>query len=85
MTCKIITLFEALLIKIQGVPINAVAFLYCIMTTTMSFFPLFNHPPLIYMNWGSVMFGGVAVLCMAYYFIHGRKAYKGPVVDIRYD
>jgi hypothetical protein len=62
-----------------------VAFLYCIFQTVISFFPLFNHPPVAYMNYGVVMFGGVAIICMVYYFVHGRKVYRGPVVHINYD
>jgi hypothetical protein len=53
--------------------------------TVISFFPLFNHPPVAYMNYGVVMFGGVAIICAIYYVVHGRKVYTGPVVHIHYD
>lgn len=35
------------------------------------------------MNWGSTMFGGVAILASIYYYFHGHKVYEGPVVHVK--
>lgn len=74
-----------MLISHQGVPINAIAVLYCILTTVISFFPMFAQVQVATMNYGVVMFGGVAVIAAIYYFVHGRKVYAGPVVHLNYD
>ena len=67
------------LTQLQGVPINIIAICYCIFQRTMSFFPLFAAVTVQTMNWDVVMFAGVAVICMVYYFVHGRKVYRGEV------
>lgn len=59
--------------------------LYSILTTTISFFPLFAQVTVQTMNWGVVMFAGVAAISIVYYFVHGRKVYRGPVVHLNYD
>lgn len=48
----------------------------------ISFFPLFAHTTVKYMNYGVVMFVAAALISMVYYFVHGRKVYKGPVVHV---
>lgn len=63
--------------------INAYAVLYEIMIVVISFFPLFAKVNARTMNWGIAMFGGVALICAVYYGVHGRKAYRGPVVYIK--
>lgn len=68
---------------------NAFAVCYLIFMTVMSFFPLFSLQSgaltLASMNWGSVMFAGVTGLAILYYFVYGRRFYKGPVVYINRD
>lgn len=67
--------------------INAIAILFSIFTTIISFFPMFALPFLTvqYMNYGVVMFVGALLISMIYYTVHGRKAYQGPVVHIHRD
>ena len=65
-----------------GVPINAIAFLYQIFTTVISFFPVAYGTDAKGMNWGIAMFGGAMLIAMVNYAIRGRKMYKGPVVHI---
>ena len=38
-----------------------------------------------YMNYGVVMFAGVAIIAAIYYVVHGRKVYSGPVVHLNHD
>lgn len=54
------------------------------MTTTISFFPLFAAVQVQTMNYGVVMFAGVAVISAIYYLVHGREVYTGPVVHLNY-
>jgi choline transport protein len=51
----------------------------------ISFFPLFAAVTAQTMNYGVVMFAGVAVIAMVNYLVHGRKVYKGPVVYVNRD
>ena len=72
-----------------AIPINAFAVCYMIMQTVISFFPLYSQASGVLsvqtMNWGVVMFAGVTLIAVTYYFIQGRKVYKGPVVYVNRD
>jgi choline transport protein len=65
-----------------GIPINAFAVLYMIQQAIISFFPMFAVVTVKTMNYGCVMFGGVAIISIVYYLVKGRYVYRGPVVDI---
>lgn len=65
-----------------GVAVNAFSVVYEVFTVVISFFPADRSVTAETMNWGCAMFGGVAMLSIAWYFIKGRKAYRGPVVYI---
>ncbi|KAI6914489.1 amino acid transporter [Hortaea werneckii] len=67
---------------IWGIPINVIAIAYCIVLTTMSFFPMFAAVSVETMNWGIAMFGGATILCMVYYFVWGNKFYQPPAVHL---
>lgn len=66
-----------------GVALNAFAFLYELLTVTISFFPLSAQPTAQSMNWGIAMFGGVAIMCIINYAIIGRNTYRGPVAYVK--
>lgn len=68
-----------------GIPINAFACLYMLLQAVISFFPMVYIVNGATMNWGCVVFGGVVILALVYYALHGRKTYKGPVVYINRD
>ncbi|CAD0031128.1 unnamed protein product [Aureobasidium pullulans] len=68
-----------------GIPINAFAVLYMIQQAIISFFPMFAIVTVKTMNYGCVMFGGVAIISVVYFVVKGRHVYKGPVVDIHRD
>ncbi|KAI7154108.1 amino acid permease [Hortaea werneckii] len=70
---------------IWGIPINVIAIAYCIVLTTMSFFPMFAAVSVETMNWGIAMFGGATILCMVYYFVWGNKFYQPPAVHLNKD
>jgi len=65
-----------------GVPVNLVALLYQVLTTIISFFPLFSRVDAKTMNWGVAMFLGVMVICLVNYLVMGRRIYAGPVVMV---
>ena len=68
-----------------GVAVNAFALCYEILTTVISFFPLFANVTAQTMNWAIAMFAGVALICSVNYVVNGRKVYKGPVVHVKSD
>lgn len=65
-----------------GVPVNIIGLLYVTFAFFWSFWP--NETPVdrTTFNWSLVMFLGVGVLSLFYYFLHGRKVYVGPVVSV---
>ncbi|KAK5131255.1 hypothetical protein LTR08_001160 [Meristemomyces frigidus] len=66
----------------SGAFVNAIALCYEILTTVISFFPLFAEVTARTMNWAIAMFGGVAIICSINYVVSGRRIYKGPVVRV---
>src|ERR1700712_3760366 len=61
-----------------GVVINAAALLYLAPLYVFAFFPSNPHPTAQTMNWGIVMYGGVAIFAAIYYVLWGRKAFSPP-------
>ena len=68
-----------------GLPINAISLLFLIQYVPVAYFPIFNHATAKTMNWGIAMFGGAAILSIAYYIFWGRRFYRGPVMHLRQD
>lgn len=69
----------------QGVPINVIAVAFALFQVIMGFFPLMARVDSESMNYGVVMFSGVAIISLVYYIVQGRHVYKGPVVHVRYE
>lgn len=65
-----------------GVAVNLFSLVYEVFTVTISFFPIDRSVTAETMNWGCLMFGGAAIICIFWYVIRGRKEYKGPAVYI---
>jgi amino acid transporter len=65
-----------------GIPINAIGILYSIFAFFWSFWP--NQTPVDAesFNWAIVLFAGTMIICGTMYFVHDRKVYTGPVVDV---
>ena len=67
-----------------GLPINLFAFAYSCFAMIFVCFPV-TTPVVVdqNMNWAIVMFSGVLIIALVYYFVHGQKVYEGPVVFVR--
>lgn len=63
-----------------GIPVNLCGFLYSIHTFFWCFWPNATPVDKTSFNWAVVMFVGVAIISMAYYFVRRRHVYRGPVV-----
>ncbi|TVY59694.1 putative amino-acid permease [Lachnellula suecica] len=66
-----------------GVPLgwfcNIVGWAYVIVAFIFAFFPISNHPSAVSMNWASAVYGGVAIVATAYYFLYARRLYIPPL------
>jgi amino acid transporter len=67
------------------IPVNIIALAYILFAFIMSFFPIFNHPEPINMNWSVVVWSAIMIFAIVVYGISGRKKYRGPVVYVRKD
>jgi amino acid transporter len=65
-----------------GVLINSVGLAYAIFAFFWCFWPGETPVDAESMNWGVVMFVGVAIVCALSYAVQGRKIYKGPVSTV---
>ena len=67
-----------------GLPINLFAFTYSCFAIVFVCFPV-TTPVAVdqNMNWAIVMFTGVMIIAMVYYFVHGKHVYEGPVVFVQ--
>lgn len=66
-----------------GGPINVVALCFLCWIWVFLFFPTTTPVTLVGMNWNVLINGGVILLAVGYYFIHGKKVYSGPVVLVK--
>lgn len=67
----------------MGTPVNAIAFVYCVFILFWTPWPTAADPDSTTFNWCIVMFTAVVILSTAWYFIGGRKQYRGPVTLVR--
>ena len=63
-------------------PVNIIAIIYSTYLIIFIAFPTEVPVTLTSFNWAPVMLVGVVVLALAYYVIHARKVYDGPVVYV---
>jgi choline transport protein len=68
---------------VGGFLINGFALCFLILVLVLCFFPAEPHPSPKEMNWAAVIYGGAALLILAYFAAQGRKSYKGPVEYVR--
>lgn len=66
-----------------GIPINAVATVYCAWAFFWAFWPMATPVTAEGFNWASVIFIGVLIFAMIYYVLRAHKVYHGPVVLVR--
>lgn len=66
-----------------GLPVYFMAEIFLITAYVLCFFPQSPNPSAVSMNWNIVIYGGVAVISVVYYFVHARFQYAGPVEYVR--
>lgn len=65
-----------------GVATNIIGLAYVSFAFFWSFWPNETPVDLTTFNWSIVMFVGIFILSVVYYFLHGRKVYVGPVTSV---
>lgn len=70
-----------------GIFINIGAICWLLTVWVFCFFPLVTGPQLTlaYMNWNCVIYGGLIIVGMVYWFAYGRKVYTPPVLKVERD
>ncbi|KAK4906259.1 hypothetical protein LTR49_024571 [Elasticomyces elasticus] len=58
-----------------SIPVNAFAVLYIVIAAIASFFPVEAVVTPASMNWSCIMFGGVFIIAVVYYLVHGLRHY----------
>jgi hypothetical protein len=66
-----------------GIAVNTIALIYLSLAIVMICFPEVPNPSLVDMNWSSLMFGGLVIFAMIYYYFYGRHKYDGPVEYVK--
>ncbi|MCJ1462540.1 hypothetical protein MMC07_001142 [Pseudocyphellaria aurata] len=65
-----------------GIPINALAIAYGLVAVFFSFWPPSAVVTAVTMNWSIAVYGGVLLFSIFFWFLHGRKVYTGPVIEV---
>lgn len=65
-----------------GVPITVLALIFTAIGIFFSFWPANVTVTAQTMNWSVTVYGGVLILSLVFWVIHGRKVYKGPIMEI---
>ena len=65
-----------------GLPINIFAFFYSAFAVVLSCFPSGLPVDTSSANWAPAVWGGVGLLSVVTYFLHGRKHYTPPVIFV---
>jgi amino acid transporter len=68
-----------------GALVNVLALCYLFAIYVFAFFPAVAHPDAVGMNYAIVIFGGIILFAVVYYFIYGRKQYVPPVALVKRD
>ena len=68
-----------------GTAINIISILYSIIGIFFSFWPPTMTVTAQTMNWSVAVFGGVIVFAIIFWFVHAKKVYTGPIVEIDRD
>jgi choline transport protein len=62
-----------------GIFVNSIAITFLALAFVFLFFPAAPHPTVQSMNWSVLMFGGIMIFSLVYYYVWGRYTYSGPV------
>lgn len=65
-----------------GLPVNIVAACYTFITVIFAFFPPLVPIDAVSMNYACVVYGGVILLGIVYYFAWGHRSYMGPSIEL---
>ena len=65
-----------------GVPINVLSIIFLTYTTIFLFFPPYQPVTAANMNYASLIFGAICICSIIYWFISGRKNYRGPAMEL---
>ena len=65
-----------------GVPVNCLSIVFLIYTCIFLLFPPYQPVTPANMNYASLIFGAICVGSLIYWFISGRKNYRGPVMEL---
>lgn len=66
-----------------GVLVNGYAIAWSVLVLFFSFWPQSIPVTPVNMNWSVALWGGVNIFAGVFWGVHGRKVYKGPVVETR--
>lgn len=66
-----------------GLAINIISEIFLVTFFVLAFFPVAPNPDAADMNWNILIYGGVVLFSLIYYFASGRHRYVGPVEYVR--
>ncbi|TKA67935.1 hypothetical protein B0A55_06567 [Friedmanniomyces simplex] len=66
-----------------GLFVNLIALAFLLWIWVFLFFPQTTPVTLSTMNWNVLINGGVMILAFAYYYLHGKREYTGPVALVK--
>ncbi|KAF2035372.1 hypothetical protein EK21DRAFT_54500 [Setomelanomma holmii] len=64
-----------------GPIVNAIAIVWSIVVFFFSFWPSSVPVTAMNMNWSCVLWSAVMIFAVVFWFVHGKKVYKGPVIE----
>ncbi|KAF2630415.1 amino acid permease-like protein [Macroventuria anomochaeta] len=65
--------------------VNDLALVFLLVAFIFSFFPMTPNPTAVDMNWAALMFGALAILATANYFVSARRSYVAPISLVKQD
>ncbi|EGR44120.1 amino acid transporter [Trichoderma reesei QM6a] len=66
-----------------GLVVNIASEAFLVVIFVLAFMPGNPNPTPAEMNWNIVIYGGVTLFSLAYYYLRGSQRYKGPVAYVR--
>lgn len=68
-----------------GIVVNVISIIYMILGIFFSFFPPTAVVKPATMNWSILVYGVVVLFSAGFWFVHGHKLYKGPIMEVTVD
>ena len=65
-----------------GILVNIISIIYIILAVFFSFFPPTAVVTPATMNWSILVYGVVVLFSVGFWFGHGHKVYKGPIMEV---